>query len=73
MKIIDWLADKVQATTGEKERRQKVERIKELVSDFKINISHAINVLNESIEKFNYWIRNLNDVRKQKIGINIRE
>ena len=39
MKIIDWLADKVQATTGEKERRQKVERIKELVSDFKINIS----------------------------------
>lgn len=73
MGVIKWLADKVQAETGEKERRENVSRIKTLVAEFKDKVSVAIDELNHAIEQFNVWIRSLNKVRNEKISENIRE
>ena len=73
MGLIRWLADRVQSETGEKERRKNVSRIKMLVLEFKDKVSESIIELNKSIEQFNFWIRALNCIRKEKIGVNIRE
>ena len=41
MGFIDWLADKVQASTGEKERRELVQTIKNLAVEFKEKVYQA--------------------------------
>lgn len=71
MGIIDWLADKVQESTGEKERRALVARAKELCSLFRVRVTQAVNALNEQIRRFNDSIQKLNAVRESTVKENI--
>lgn len=73
MGIIDWLADKVQASTGEKERRELVQTVKELASEFKEKVSEAIARLNEKIDKFNHILTRLNEFRSRYVKENIEQ
>lgn len=71
MGIIDWLADKVQESTGEKERRALVAKAKSLCSLFRTRVTEAIDALNEQISKFNNGIQKLNSVRASTVKENI--
>lgn len=73
MGIIDWLADKVQASTGEKERRELVQTIKNLAKEFKEKVSEAIAHLNEKLRNFNQALTKLNDFRRKHIKDNIEQ
>ena len=67
MGIIDWMADKVQGITGEKERRQLVQKLKEKYHEFKSNVEKKILEINVLIEKFNNIIQQLNNIRTTKV------
>lgn len=71
MGIIDWLADKVQESTGEKERRQLVVRAKELCEEFRQKVSAALSELNAQIKKLNDLIKGLNTIRTSLVKNNI--
>lgn len=73
MGFIDWLADKVQASTGEKERRELVQTIKNLAVEFKEKVSEAIDRLNKKISNFNQALANLNEFRSKRIKENIEQ
>lgn len=49
--LIDWMADKVQSMTGEKERRNLVSEIKSAYNAFQTMVIEKINTLNGIIEK----------------------
>lgn len=70
-RTIDWVADQVQATTGEKERREAVRTLKQLAEDFKARVEEAILHLNEVIKSFNCSIDKLNFVRTTDVKSNI--
>jgi hypothetical protein len=72
-KAIDWLAEQVQTTTGEKERKENVSRLKQLALEFKERVSEAIVKLNEAIKSFNESIHNLNAVRNTGVKANIEK
>lgn len=72
MGIIDWLADKVQESTGEKERRQLVARAKELCIQFRQKVTATLAELNIQIQKFNEHIKELNAVRTSTVKENIQ-
>ena len=69
--VTNWMADQVQTTTGEKERRESVSRLKDLAIEFKNKVSEAILILNKVIERFNEAIRRLNHIRNTKVAENI--
>lgn len=69
--IIDWAADKVQTATGEKERREWVQRYKNTYFEFKNSVEIKVKEINEKIEDFNLLIQRINLFRKQKIEKNI--
>lgn len=71
--ILDWAADKVQTVTGEKERRQLVQELKDKYEQFKVEIEMKIISLNNIIEEFNEKVRNLNDIRKGVVKNNIQK
>ena len=71
MGLIRWLADQIQSTTGEKERRERTARMHDLADEFKEKVSAAVEKLNTAISEFNHWIRKLNAVRVEKIKDNI--
>ena len=71
MGLIRWLADQIQSTTGEKERRERTARMHDLADEFKEKVSAAVEKLNTAISEFNNWIRKLNAVRVEKIKDNI--
>ena len=71
MGIINWLADKVQESTGEKERRALVAKAKELCALFRTRVTEAIDALNEQINKFNKNVQKLNAVRASTVKENI--
>ena len=73
MGIIDWLADKVQTSTGEKERRELVQTIKNLAEEFKQKVSEAIDQLNEKIGNFNHILTKLNEFRSKHVKKNIEQ
>ena len=71
--ILDWAADKVQTVTGEKERRQLVQELKNKYIEFKDILMERISILNTVIKEFNNKIRNLNTIREQKVRTNIEK
>lgn len=71
MKIIDWLADKIQESTGEKERRYLVVRAKELCAEFRQRVSVALSELNAQIKRFNEYIKSINSIRTSSVKRNI--
>lgn len=71
MGIIRWAANKVQESTGEKERRELVAKTKELFIEFKKRVSEALSTLNQEIDKFNKQIKDLNAIRVSKVRNNI--
>lgn len=70
-RFLDWLTDRVQAESGEKERRQLVQELKAAAYTFKGTIEKAISQLNVVIEKFNAAIKNLNQRRQGRTKQNI--
>lgn len=70
-RAVDWAADQIQSTTGEKERRQHVDRLKSLAHEFKEKVETAVDQLNRIVDSFNEKIRILNDVRSKKVEQNI--
>lgn len=70
-RVVDWAADKIQASTGEKERREEVSLLKKLAKDFEIKVSEAISLLNQAIKVFNEFIKKLNTARNTKVKENI--
>ncbi|NLK29260.1 MAG: hypothetical protein GX306_13140 [Clostridiales bacterium] len=70
-KLLDWAADKVQTATGEKERRQLVQELKDQYEQFKIDVERIIASLNRIIEEFNEKVRYLNTIRKGVVEKNI--
>ena len=70
-RFLDWLTDRVQAESGEKERRQLVQELKSAALVFKDTIEKAISQLNIVIEKFNAAIKSLNQHRQGKTKQNI--
>ena len=73
MGIIDWLADKVQTSTGEKERRELVQTVKELAVEFKEKVSEAVTRLNEKLSNFNQVLAKLNEFRSKSVKENIEQ
>lgn len=72
-RAVDWAADQIQTSTGEKDRRQYVERLKSLAHEFKEKVGAAIDQLNRAIDSFNENIRCLNELRSKKVRQNIAE
>ena len=70
-RAIDWLADQVQTSTGEKERREGVARLKQLAAAFKEKVVAAILRVNDAIKAFNNHISHLNVVRNTSVKENI--
>ena len=70
-RVIDWAADQVQTSTGEKERREEVACLKQLALDFKLKVAEAILRLNESISSFNKSVSHLNAVRNTHVKENM--
>lgn len=73
MGLIDWMADKVQSMTGEKERRNLVSEIKSAYNAFQTMVIEKINTLNGIIEKINEKIVALNAVRHGKVEKTVQE
>lgn len=69
--IWDWASDQVKSTTGEKERRELIEKLKECAETFKVKVTLAIEELNEIIRSFNNSIDTLNKIRTSKVKSNI--
>lgn len=67
MSIIDWVADKIQTSTGEKERRELVQTVKDLADEFKQKVSQAIASLNRKLNEFNQKITQLNEFRSRYV------
>ena len=72
-RAIDWMADKVQESTGEKERRNLVQIIKDLAEDFRTQVTKAVEKLNSQLSQFNQIIKNLNDFRSNHVKSNIEQ
>ena len=70
-RAIDWMADKVQDSTGEKERRNLVQIIKDLAEDFRTQVTKAVEKLNSQLSQFNQIIKNLNDFRSNMGAVNL--
>ncbi|MEZ7173223.1 hypothetical protein [Sporosarcina sp. OR05] len=68
MSIIDKLAKKVQDSSGETERRELVEEMKDTHDRHVRNIQSKVELLNKSIALYNRVIHNINDVRNRKIS-----
>lgn len=73
MGIIRWLADQIQESTGEKERRRLVQIVKDLSEEFKRKVSEAIALLNEKICAFNNILTQLNEFRSKHVKSNIEQ
>lgn len=73
MSIIDWVADKIQTSTGEKERRELVQTVKDLADEFKQKVSQAIASLNRKLNEFNQKITQLNEFRSRYVRKNIEQ
>jgi hypothetical protein len=71
MGLFRWLADQVQESTGEKDRRENVARVKQLVSEYRDSVEQGINELNPQIELFNNHIEELNVARETEVKCNI--
>lgn len=71
--VLDWAADKVQTVTGEKERRELVNDLKNQYLTFKENVESLVAVLNDLIGSFNEKIKGLNELRKGVVGKNITQ
>ena len=65
--IVDWLADQVQTTTGEKDRRQWVYKLKEEFERFKTMVVEIIDRINVAITDFNQHIKRLNYLRTETV------
>ena len=65
MGLIDWMADKVQSMTGEKERRNLVSEIKSVYNAFQTMVIEKINTLNGIIDVFSDSV-NDHGINKQK-------
>lgn len=72
-RAIDWMADRVQESTGEKERRNLVQIIKDLAEDFRTQVTKAVEKLNSQLSQFNQIIKNLNDFRSNHVKSNIEQ
>lgn len=68
---LDWCADKVQTVTGEKERRELVQKFKATYYNFRNMVEEKIIEINENIRIFNGLIQKINLFRKQKIEAEI--
>ncbi|MFD2043755.1 hypothetical protein ACFSTA_06645 [Ornithinibacillus salinisoli] len=71
MGIIDWASNKVQTFTGEEERRELVEKFKEVHTEHKSVVYTKVNKLNHFIQEFNNRIQQLNIFRRDKVKIKI--
>lgn len=69
--VVDWAAEQVQISTGEKERREVVQRIKEFALEFREKVSEAVLYLNQTIKYFNQSIQVLNIERSNKVKSNL--
>ena len=69
--IWNWASDQVKATTGEKERSELIQKLKECTEIFKVKVTLAIEELNEIIRSFNNLIDTLNKIRTSKVKSNI--
>ncbi|MFD1780151.1 hypothetical protein ACFSFW_15905 [Fredinandcohnia salidurans] len=67
MKVIDWLSDRVQTFTGEKDRRSIVEEMKFVHSAHKEVLTRKIEEINNFIQMFNQRIRSINMFRKNQV------
>lgn len=70
-RVTQWAADEVQKTTGETDRRKKVDELKELAESFKKNVEIAVGKLNQLIAEFNGMIGRLNEVRVSDVMQNV--
>lgn len=69
--MLDWAADKVQTFTGEKERRENVEKIKVTYEDYKSEVTIHVDSINDTIAELNETITELNDYRTNDVPQNI--
>ncbi|WP_338709146.1 hypothetical protein [Paenibacillus amylolyticus] len=69
--VLDRSADLVQGMTGEKERREQVDRLKRLYDIYRSDISLLIEKINRTVNRFNNRIEELNKVRETKIKRNV--
>lgn len=70
--IVDWASDKVQSFTGEKERRELLNKLNFTYDKYKEKIKKIIEKINDKIEIFNNSIEKLNDYRKVIVKSNIK-
>lgn len=63
----------MQTSTGEKERRELVQTVKELAEEFRQRVSDAIARLNERLDGFNKILVKLNEYRSKYIKTNIEQ
>lgn len=68
---LDWAADIVQTMSGEKERRELVQEIKDTYYAFKYSVEQKVDAINQKIIEFNQLIYKINLFRKQQIEQNI--
>ena len=73
MVFINWLANIVQTLTGEKERRQLVEKLRKHFVEFKKAVKELVGKQNEAIHGFNEKIKELNAKRQDLVTQNIWE
>lgn len=71
--FVDWMADQVQTTTGEKDRRQLVCKLKEEFERFKNMVVQIIDRINTIIADFNCHVRSLNYLRTETVSQNIKK
>lgn len=69
--VLDWASDKVQTITGEKERRKRVNEIKETYEEFRVQVTNNVDSVNASISELNASIKELNDYRTMNVSKNI--
>lgn len=70
---LDWMADKIQTSTGEKNRRQLVQKLKDEYVRFRAMVIDLINAINEVISQFNDHIKKLNKLRSGIVAYNIEK
>ena len=70
---LDWMDDKIQTSTGEKNRRQLVQKLKDEYVRFRAMVIDLINAINEVISQFNDHIKKLNKLRSGIVAYNIEK
>lgn len=69
--MLDWVANKVQSCTGEKDRKELVNQIKDKYKEFKEIVETYVNTINEKILDLNQLIQKINNYRSSQVKKNI--